>query len=273
MLGHCAKVASIEISEILHSMISLYKWHNRWHRAAKCFTMKNRPTVLVLVILAFVYCIDAEAQRRNPNLNIGIQVLQPLGEFAENYKGFPAGVAGTFSLPVLRTPVEWGIGYAWNSMGSNDKEIAALVNQDSIGGNTYADGNLALRSTSNRYQVHARFRPLNGKLQPYADVFSGLETFKTTTTITIDNSGYSSELSTNRDHLDMTFFYGWALGVRLRIAPTVFVEARYENITGGLVKYVDNETVEVAEDNSISFSLKESNTNRSVYQVGVAFGF
>jgi hypothetical protein len=71
----------------------------------------------------------------------------------------------------------------------------------------------------------------------------------------------------------MTFFYGWALGLRVRLAPAIYAEARYENITGGLVEYVDNETVEIDNDNSITFNLKESRTNRSVFQVGVAFGF
>ena len=182
-------------------------------------------------------------------------------------------MAASVSIPVLRSPIEWGIGYAWNSMGADDKDIVALVNQDSVLGNTYSNGNLALRSNSNRFMLHARVRPFNGKIQPYGDVFSGLETFKTTTSITIDNSGYSSELTTDRNHLDMTFFYGWALGLRVRLAPSIYAEARYENITGGEVKYVDNETVEIAGDNSIAFSLKESSTNRAVYQLGVAFGF
>jgi hypothetical protein len=254
-------------------MVSLSSWHNHWLCAEKCFIMKSYNSVVILFSVVIAFAMDAQAQRRSPNLNVGIQVVQPLGDFANEYKGLPAGVAGTFSMPVLRTPVEWGIGYAWNSMGSNDRDIVALVNQDSTAGNTYANGTLALRSTSNRYKAHARVRPLNGKLQPYGDVFAGLETFKTTTSITIDNSGYSSELSTNRDHLDMTFFYGWALGLRVRLAPAIYAEARYEHITGGLVEYVDNETVEIDNDNSISFNLKESRTNRSVFQVGIAFGF
>jgi len=241
--------------------------------AGKTITMKNLFLVTVLLVAFFLNSTVLFSQGRSPNLNLGIQLVQPLGEFADKYKGFPAGVAGTFSMPILRTPVEWGIGYAWNNMGSTDKDIVALVNADSVAGNYYAEGNLALRSTSNRYQAHARVRPLNGRVQPYGDVFAGLETFKTTTTITIDNSGFSSELSSNRDHLDMTFFYGWALGLRVRVAPAIYAEARYENITGGSVQYVDNETVEIAEDNSITFGLKESHTNRGVYQVGVAFGF
>ncbi len=235
--------------------------------------MKNFLSSFILCAVFIAQMMTLQAQRRGPSLNIGFQLVQPLGEFANEYKGFPAGVGGTFSMPIARTPVEWGIGYAWNSMGSNDRDIVALVNQDSVLGNTYSNGSLALRSNCNRFSAHARVRPLNGKIQPYGDVFSGLETFKTTTTITIDNSGYSSELSTNRDHLDMTFYYGWALGLRIRLAPTFYVEARYENITGGEVEYVDNETVQIASDNSISFSLKESHTNRAVYQLGVAFGF
>jgi opacity protein-like surface antigen len=217
--------------------------------------------------------LQSYAQRRSINMNVGFQLVQPLGEFAGEYNGLPAGLAGTLSIPVLRSPIEWGIGYAWNSMGSNDKDITVLVSQDSVNGNNYSNGNLALSSTSSRYMAHARIRPLNDRIQPYGDLFSGLETFKTTTTITVDNSGYSSELSTNRNHLDMTFFYGWAVGLRIRLAPSIYAEARYENIYGGSVKYVDNESVEVANDNSIQFSLKESETNRAVYQIGVAFGF
>jgi hypothetical protein len=230
---------------------------------------------ILFVAVTAVLSIDSVGllAQRGPSLNAGLQLVQPLGEFASNYDGLPAGIGGSFSMPIRRSPIEWGIGYAWNSMGSSNRDIIALINTDSITGNVYSDGKLAIRSTSNRYNLHARFRPLKGRIQPYGDVFSGLETFKTTTTITIDNSGFSSELSTNRDHLDMTFFYGWALGLRVRLAPAIFVEARYENIIGAEVQYVNDNSIELNNDNSIAFDLKESRTNKGVYQVGVAFGF
>ncbi len=228
-------------------------------------------SILIFMLLGPV--MQSRAQRRSINMNVGFQLVQPLGEFADEYSGLPAGLAGTLSIPVLRLPIEWGIGYAWNSMGARDKDIIALVSQDTLNGNNYAKGNLAWSSTSSRYMAHTRIRPLNNRIQPYCDLFTGLETFKTTTTITVYNSGYSAELSTNRNHLDMTFFYGWAVGLRVRLAPSIYAEGRYENIYGGSVKYVDNETVEIASDNSIEFSLKESKTNRAVYQVGIAFGF
>lgn len=240
--------------------------------AGKCFTMKN-GIFFLFVVVSWVAYLPAVAQRRAPNINIGLQLAQPLGEFATQYDGFPAGLGGTFSMPVSRSPIEWGVGFAWNNMGSSDRDIIALVNQDSINGNTYAEGSMAIRSTNNRYLVHGRVRPFTGRIQPYGDLFAGLETYKTTTSITLDNSGYSAELSTNRDHLDLTYSVGWALGLRWRIAPSIFAEARYERITGGRVQYVDEESININTDNSIAFDLRESNTNRAVYQVGLAIGF
>jgi len=234
--------------------------------------MKNLFTT-VFVVASLSFAFQATAQRRSPNLNFGFQVAQPLGEFATQYQGLPAGIGASFSIPIARSPMEWGVGYAWNSMGSSDRDITALIHQDSAAGNTYSDGKLAVRSTCSRYMLHARLRPVSGKIQPYADALSGIETFKTSTSIALDNSGYSSELSTNRDHLDMTFFYGWALGLRWRLAPKFYIEGRYENITGGKVQYVDDESISVNGNNTIAFDLKESKTNMAIYHLGVAIGF
>ena len=234
--------------------------------------MKKSIVFFVQIAILLVAFAPSAAQDRSVNLNLGLQLAQPLGEFSRQYSGMPAGVAGSLSLPIRRSPVEWGIGFAWNSMGSDDRDIIARINDDSTG-NSLAKGRLTIRNTSTRYILHARFRPLNGKIQPYADVFSGLEVFKTKSNITIDDNSVTTELFENRDHLDMTFLVGWAVGVRVRLAPTVFMEGRFESINGGKASYVDSESVEVNNDNSIDFELKESLTNRFVYQLGVAFGF
>ena len=234
--------------------------------------MKKSIVFFVQIAVLLVAFAPSAAQDRSVNLNLGLQLAQPLGEFSKQYSGLPAGVAGSLSLPIRRSPVEWGIGFAWNSMGSDDRDIIARINDDSTG-NSLAKGRLTIRNTSTRYILHARFRPLNGKIQPYADVFSGLEVFKTKSNITIDDNSVTTELFENRDHLDMTFLVGWAVGVRVRLAPTVFMEGRFESINGSKASYVDSESVEVNNDNSIDFELRESLTNRFVYQLGVAFGF
>jgi hypothetical protein len=157
-------------------------------------------------------------------------------------------------------------------MGSDDHDIIALIYQDATG-DQFAKGRLTIRNTSSRYIAHARFRPLNGKVQPYADVFTGLEVFKTKSDISVDDVSDNVTLSENRDHMDMTFFIGWAAGVRVRVASAVFIEGRFESIKGSKASYVDRESVKVNNDNSIDFELTESLTNRFVYQLGVAFGF
>lgn len=234
--------------------------------------MKKSIVFLLELAIALMLVAPSNAQNRSVNMNLGLQIVQPSGDFANHYEGVPAGLAGNLSIPVLRSPVEWGIGFAWNSMGSENRDIIARVNNDGSA-EQWAKGRLTVRNTSTRYIAHARFRPLNGKIQPYGDVFTGLEVFKTKSNITIDQNSVTTELSENRDHLDMTFFAGWAVGLRVRVAPTIFIEGRFESIHGGKAKYVDSESVEVDNENVIEFDLRESLTNRFVYQVGVAFGF
>jgi hypothetical protein len=110
-------------------MVSLQAWHNPWLRVNKCITMKKSIT-LILILAAIFIGKETLSQRRSPNLNIGLQMAQPLGEFATNYKGLPVGFGCSFSMPIFRSPIEWGIGYAWNSMGSSDRDIVALINQE-----------------------------------------------------------------------------------------------------------------------------------------------
>ncbi len=234
--------------------------------------MKKSIVFLLQALMLLTAASVSIAQNRSVNLNLGLQIVQPMGEFSKEYSGVPVGVAGSLSLPVRRSPVEFGFGFAWNSMGSDDHDIIALINQDATG-DQFAKGRLTIRNTSSRYIVHARFRPLNGKVQPYADLFTGLEVFKTKSDISIDDISDNAALFENRDHMDMTFFIGWAAGVRVRVASAVFIEGRFESINGSKASYVDRESVEVNNDNSIDFELRESLTNRFVYQLGVAFGF
>jgi hypothetical protein len=233
-----------------------------------------RKAIVLFVQMLFLFTLVAPviAQDRSSNLNLGLQIVQPTGDFSKQFDGIPIGIAGSFSLPVRRSPIEWGFGFAWNRMSSDDRDIIARINQDDTG-DKLMKARLSVRNTGTRYCAHVRFRPFNGKIQPYADVFSGPEVFKTKSNITIDDNSYTTELSENRDHLDMSFFWGWAVGLRVRVVSSLFVEARFESINGGRVTYVDNESVEVNRDNSIDFQLKESLTNRVVYQVGVALGF
>lgn len=158
-------------------------------------------------------------------------------------------------------------------MGSQNKEINAYAYTDSSGADIYEEGTMRIRSNINRYQAIGRFRPFAGRIQPYVDAFAGIEAYKTKTDITLDNQGYSSASNSTRQHLDMTYSYGWAAGLRFQLAPSIFMEGRFENITGGMVKYVDEASIVVHDDNTITFDTRQSATNKYTYQLGIAIGF
>jgi opacity protein-like surface antigen len=238
------------------------------------FDMKKQLLFSVLATVLLLCSEQATAQRRRgPTLSFGGQVAQPIGEFSQQYDGYPAGLSGQFVTPLGRSPIEFGFGYSWNNMGSQNKDISALVYTDSMGTDIYEEGTLRIRSNTNRYQAIARFRPFAGRVQPYIDAFAGIEAFKMKTDITLDNEGYSTADNSVRQHLDMTYVYGWGAGLRVELAADVFLEGRFESITGGMVKYVDKESIQINDDNSVTFDTRQSATNKYTYQLGIAFEF
>jgi hypothetical protein len=238
------------------------------------FDMKKQVLFSVLASVLFFCADDALAQRRRgPTLTFGGQVAQPIGEFSQQFDGYPAGLTGQFVAPLGRSPLEFGFGYSWNNMGSQNKDISALVYTDSLGTDIYEEGTLRVRSNTNRYQAIARFRPFTGRIQPYVDAFAGIEAYKMKTDITLDNQGYTSADNSVRQHLDMTYVYGWGAGLRIELAADVFLEGRFESITGGMVKYVDKESIVINDDNSVTFDTKQSATSKYTYSLGIAFEF
>jgi hypothetical protein len=162
---------------------------------------------------------------------------------------------------------------AWNSMGSQDEDVTAYVGTDMDGDSIYDNGTMRIRSNNNRFQLVGRFRPFNGMIQPYGEVLAGLDTYKTKTDITLNGNGYTEASNNIRQHFDITYNYGWAAGLRIRIAPNIFVDGRFENLLGGPAKYVNQESIQVVDESNITFETLESRTDRYTYQLGITIGF
>lgn len=227
----------------------------------------------LFVLLACVSSSFAQLQRRTVNLNFGLQLMQPRGEFANQYDGHPMGLAGTLSIPYRRSMIEFGGSFAWNSMGSQNENVSVLMGKDQNNRDVYARGTLRIRSNNYRYGLIARLRPFTGRVQPYADVLVGVVQFKTSTDIQVDNSGFSESSGERIDHRDFSLHAGYALGFRVRLAPLIFLDGRFESIVGGKATYVDQATIKVVQDDQIKFETRHSNTSMYTYQLGVAFQF
>ncbi len=236
--------------------------------------MKRILQLTIALVLVVFTMTDANAQRRRTgSISFGGQILQPLGEFANQYDGYPAGLGGTLSIPLWRSPLEIGAGFAWNSMGSQNEDVSVYVTTDKDGDDIYADGEMRIRSSINRYQTFARLRPFTGRIQPYGDLIAGIDVFKTNHDITINSEGYTEAGNSQKNHQDLTYAVGWAAGLRVRLASNIFVEGRFENLSSGKVTYVDQNSIQVNENSNITFDTKQSRANRYTYQLGIAITF
>jgi len=233
-----------------------------------------RLFLITLLLGMLLKPADAQFRRRTPTLAFGLQVVQPLGQYKQLYDGVPSGLTGNFAAPVARSPFELGLALAWSSMGSQNEDVEVYVGDDESGNKIVSPGTLRIRSNNYRYLFLARFRPFAGAVQIYGDVMLGAESFLTKTDIQFDNQGYSQVSDSQVQHRDFTFNLGWALGARVRLTPGIFLDARLEKLEGGQARYVDDQTIQVnTSDNSLNYEVRESQTDKYTYQLGIAFQF
>jgi hypothetical protein len=216
---------------------------------------------------------------RNPryaNIGVGMQIVQPTGEYADRYNGVPIGLSGTFSHPIKQSPFDWGFQFSWNQMGALDQDITVYGGTNVIGDSVFNEGTYRVRHNNYRYQGLLRLRPLNGSFQPYAEGLAGVETFSTKTDISVQNSGgFSSVEEAKVQQSSTSLLYGYAIGLRFRAKNSkhLWFDIRYENIQGGKAQYVIPETVTVQNSTNLNYTTGTTKTNRQIVQFGLTFGF
>ncbi|MBL7942092.1 MAG: hypothetical protein JNM00_04965 [Flavobacteriales bacterium] len=211
---------------------------------------------------------------RNPTLSAGIQVVQPLGQFADTFEGYPAGVSGQFFMPIGFSPFEIGVGMAWNSMGSqNEKIMVGTGVYDLDGDEIVAEGDMRIGSNNYRYTAMTRFRPFAGMIQPYADLVAGVETYSTVTRISIDEQGYETTPTRDVHQRDMGFCAGWAAGLGVEITEGITLNGRFESLRGSEASYVDGNTIVLTDDQQLNYQVRTSATDKYTYTLGVTFRF
>jgi hypothetical protein len=213
---------------------------------------------------------------RKANLGVGVQFVQPTGEYAERYNGQPIGLSGVFSHPIKRLPFDWGMQFSWNQMGALDKDISVYGGTNTAGDTIFNNGTYRVRHNNYRYQGLIRLRPLNGAIQPYLEGLAGFETFSTKTDLSVQNSGgYSSIEEAKVQQSSTSLLYGYAIGIRIQSkqAKRVWFDLRYENIQGAKTQYVIPETVTIQNNSALTYTTGTTKTNRQIIQIGVTLGF
>ncbi len=205
-------------------------------------------------------------QKRAPTLSVGMQLAIPTGEFAEYYGGKPFGINAMLSIPLLSLPFEVGGGFAWNAMGGNSKNISVYDTE----GNAQ-NGSLRVNGNAYTYQIHGRFRPLNGKFRPYGELFTGVRNFSIKSKL---ESDFGSEPTEERLNRSFTGIAGYAIGAKYQLVQGIFVEARFEKTAGSKATYIDPESVRIdPAGGSFSYNTTNSRTDQWALSLGLAFSF
>jgi len=238
----------------------------------------------LLFLLTAILSINVSAQLgRKMSFSAGFQVLQPTKESLKD-ENTPIGLGIQAMRPILRSPIELGIGYAWNSLGTRNQIINAI---DSTAGqveNLKLEDGLKVISKMSRTTTHLRFRILDGKLQPIVEAICGMEVFRTD--ISLNEESIKKELANSivnstQERLRIPkFFYGYGLGLRYQIIPHVLLEARVENLYNATTKDVSKVVADVAADGKVTIpskdellnTLDDKKTDKFIFQIGLAIG-
>lgn len=245
---------------------------------------------IVLFIVALVALQKTNAQiLRKPSFSAGFQVVQPMKGFLRD-ENTPLGVGITASFPLFFLPIEFGLGYAWNSLGTREELLKSIKDANNVELNT--ETGLKVLSKLSRTSSFLRLRPLNGKLQPIIDGVCGVEVFKSDISLTdipteaeLTAAATAEGVQTTATKISATaetirstkFYYGYALGLRYQIIPHILLEARVENLFGATAKDVFNAGVKLAQDGNIAVNkdpqaLLEKKTDKFIVQFGIAIG-
>jgi Outer membrane protein beta-barrel domain len=243
--------------------------------------MQVRVLLLMLLVTTTVYAQDRD-DRRNPrnrhraSLAIGAQAVQPIGDFATQYKGTPLGLSANIGIPIHRLGLEVVPQFSWNSMGTFNKDITVNSGVNAQGDTLYNPGTYRLRNNDYRYEAGLRFKPFDGAIQPYAEGILGFETFKTQTDISVTNQGgFSTVQDAQVQNKSTTLLAGYGLGLRFRLnrGRNMFFDIRYQRIAGAKAKYILPESVYVDSKNELQYSTANTYTNRELLQIGISFRF
>lgn len=234
------------------------------------FKMKNSVFILA-ALLAIGFNADAQVRPRfqeRTSISFGGHVGVPQGEFKQVYGESSYGIGGTFvtknRFPFLYT----GLNYTYSRMGKLTDEVL-LYDGDNIFGNPVYESHDA--SVSNKvHRIHgvARFEPFKGKVQPYIEGMAGGVVYNTRM-ILEDESGFG-EVDKSNLETSVAGSIGWAAGLKVQLVRGLFVEGRFENLTGSNVRYMDPESLFMDSFGNVQYNMLESQTNSQIFHLGIS---
>lgn len=229
-----------------------------------------KRSILIGIVLGFIsFSANAQLPGRGPTLSAGAQLAVPRGEYSELYKGTPAGINASLSMPIFRLPIEAGGGFAWNKIGGEARDVFIA---DGLGNEQEAE--LKLNGNAYTYYVHARLRPFNGRFRPYGEVIAGMRTYSVKSKLhMVTPYGMDTDPLKEVNDRDFVWVTGWAVGLQYRLLPGVFLEGRFEKLKGDRAQYINPESISISRTGEYGYQNHQSRTDQFTFSLGLAFSF
>lgn len=229
-----------------------------------------KRSILIGIVLGFIsFSANAQSTGRGVTLSAGAQLAVPRGEYSDLYKGTPAGINASLSMPIYRLPIEVGGGFAWNKIGGEARDVFI---GDAMGNEQEAE--LKLNGNAYTYYTHARLRPFNGKFRPYGEVIAGMRTYSVKSKLLmVTPQGTNTDPLTEVSDRDFVWVTGWAVGLQYRLLPGVFIEGRFEKLKGDRAQYINPESISISRSGEYGYQNHQSRTDQFTFSLGLAFSF
>ncbi len=236
--------------------------------------MKTR-TVLgtVMLLLIMTTCIQAQQYQAGISFNVGF----PQKEFKENIDANGYGLSGYFGFSFPNSPVIMGASAKFLIYGRETRtepwsKTIPDVFLDVITTNSIIMG-----------QFMIRLQPPSGIILPYIDGLAGFSYLTTDTRIR--DQGDNEEIASNKIFDDLTFSYGIGYGIQFCVYQNpdvnnpykklqgVYIDIGGQYLKGGIAEYLKEGSIEIDENDNVTYDIEESATDISILKIGVSFAF
>jgi hypothetical protein len=219
--------------------------------------------LLLLTTATSALAIDQEG-------GIRFLVADPTGAFDEAADDLGFGVALHYGVRPSRA-FTVGVGLHAMTYGSETTEYdLPLVEEfDLETRNNLAGGFL-----------FARWRPIDGVLQPYAEARAGLNYLWTESELEDEDWWNDDGIARETNYDDFATFWSAGGGLLIRLSsgdrtarkPGVYLDLAVTHVEGGKAEYLTEGAIEIVDDESV-YSPTESQTDLTTYELGVVLTF
>jgi hypothetical protein len=228
--------------------------------------MKTLKTLVMIAVLALAVNATALEHECGVRLIVG----EPTGQFGDNVDTEAAGLALHYGVRP-QPSLTFGIGLNAMNYGNEKTEFSMPLVEDF---ERVTNNNLAGTF------VFAQYRPLDGRIQPYAEAKFGFNYMWTDTKLSDDDWWDDDDVARKTNQDDFAKFWGGGGGLLIQVregdgcikSPGVMIDFKVTFLQGDKAEYLTEGDIEIVNNKPV-YDVRDSEINMTTYELGVVLTF